>query len=58
MISHAIAQRKTLQLVLVKPVLIRVEAQGSHGYRPTDKQIADLAGRWTFAAAAVGLRKP
>jgi prolyl oligopeptidase len=40
------------------PVLIRVETQGSHGYRPTDKQIAELADKWAFAAAAVGMREP
>jgi len=34
-----------------KPVLIRVEAQGSHAYRPTDKEIAELADQWAFALA-------
>ena len=34
-----------------KPVLIRVETQGSHGYRPTDKRIAELADEWAFALA-------
>jgi prolyl oligopeptidase len=34
-----------------KPVLIRVETGGSHGYRPTDKRIAELADQWAFAAA-------
>ena len=35
-----------------KPVLIRVETQGSHGYRPTDKRIAELRRRqWAFALA-------
>jgi prolyl oligopeptidase len=38
-----------------KPVLIRVETQGSHGYRPTDKRIAELADQWSFTAANVGL---
>jgi prolyl oligopeptidase len=38
-----------------RPVLIRVEAQGSHGYRPTDKRIAELADEWAFAAAAMGI---
>jgi prolyl oligopeptidase len=38
-----------------KPVLIRVETQASHGYRPTDKRIAELADQWAFAAAAVGM---
>jgi prolyl oligopeptidase len=40
-----------------RPVLIRVETQGSHGYRPTDKQIAESADKWAFAAAAVGMRE-
>jgi prolyl oligopeptidase len=34
-----------------RPVLIRVETQGSHGYRPTDKLIAEKADQWAFAAA-------
>lgn len=34
-----------------RPVLIRVETQGSHGYRPTDKRIAELADEWAFALA-------
>jgi len=38
-----------------RPVLIRVEVQGSHGYRPTDKRIAELADQWAFAAANTGL---
>jgi prolyl oligopeptidase len=38
-----------------RPVLIRVETQGSHGYRPTDKRIAELADEWAFAAAAMGM---
>jgi len=38
-----------------KPVLIRVETQGSHGYRPTDKRIAELADEWSFAAANTGM---
>ena len=39
-----------------KPVLIRVETGGSHGYRPTDKQIAERADQWAFAAAAMGVK--
>jgi prolyl oligopeptidase len=39
-----------------KPVLIRVETQGSHGYRPTDKRIAELADEWAFAAANMGVK--
>jgi prolyl oligopeptidase len=38
------------------PVLIRVEVSGSHGYRPTDKLIAERADQWAFAAAAMGIR--
>jgi prolyl oligopeptidase len=40
-----------------KPVLIRVETQGSHGYRPTDKRIAELADQWAFTAAQVALTR-
>jgi prolyl oligopeptidase len=38
-----------------KPVLIRVETGGSHGYRPTDKRIAELADQWAFTAAQMQL---
>lgn len=34
-----------------KPVIIRVETGGSHGYRPTDKRIAELADQWAFVTA-------
>jgi prolyl oligopeptidase len=34
-----------------RPVLIRVETQGSHGVRTTDSQIAELADEWAFALA-------
>jgi prolyl oligopeptidase len=34
-----------------RPVLIRVETRGSHGYRPTDRLIAERADLWAFAAA-------
>ena len=36
-----------------RPVLIRVETQGSHGYRPTDRLIAERADQWAFASAHV-----
>jgi prolyl oligopeptidase len=39
------------------PVLIRVETGGSHGYRPTDKRIAELADEWAFTAEQMGLGK-
>jgi prolyl oligopeptidase len=30
------------------PTLLRIEVQGSHGYRPTDKAIAEAADIWSF----------
>jgi prolyl oligopeptidase len=39
-----------------RPVLIRVEMQASHGYRPTDKLIAERADQWTFAAEHLGMK--
>ena len=38
-----------------KPVLLRVEAQGSHGYRPLDRRIAELADIWAFTAYHLGM---
>ena len=38
-----------------RPALIRVETQGSHGYRPTDKLIEEKADQWAFAAEHLGL---
>jgi prolyl oligopeptidase len=38
-----------------KPVLIRVETEGSHGYLPTDKRIANEADLYTFTAANLGM---
>ena len=37
------------------PVLIRVEAQGSHGYRPLDRRIAEQADIWSFVALHTGM---
>jgi hypothetical protein len=37
-------------------VLIRVETQASHGYRPTDKRIAELADQWAFALANMKMK--
>jgi prolyl oligopeptidase len=33
-----------------RPILIRVETQGSHGYRPLDRRIAEFADIWAFVA--------
>jgi prolyl oligopeptidase len=41
-----------------RPALIRVELQGSHGYRPTDRLIAERADQWAFAAAHLGVAAP
>ena len=38
-----------------RPVLLRVEAQGSHGYRPLDRRIAEMADIWAFAARHTGM---
>jgi prolyl oligopeptidase len=40
-----------------RPILIRVETQGSHGYRPLDKRIAEQADEWAFAAAGTGMKQ-
>jgi prolyl oligopeptidase len=55
--SHSFKFTATLQTAQAcdKPILIRVETQGSHGYRPTDKRIAELADMWAFAAAQMGV---
>jgi prolyl oligopeptidase PreP (S9A serine peptidase family) len=39
-----------------RPVLIRIEKQASHNYRPTDRVIGELANEWAFAAAQLGMR--
>ena len=51
--SHSFKFAATLQDAqgCDRPTLIRVESQASHGYRPTDKRIAELADEWAFAAA-------
>jgi prolyl oligopeptidase len=53
--SHSFKFAATLQAAqgCNKPVLIRVETQASHGYRPTDKRIAELADEWAFALANI-----
>jgi prolyl oligopeptidase len=51
--SHSFKFAATLQAAqgCDKPVLIRIETQASHVYRPTDKRIAELADQWAFALA-------
>ena len=56
--SHSFKFAATLQAAQAcdRPVLIRIETQGSHGYRPTDKRIAELADEWAFALANMKAR--
>ena len=56
--SHSFKFAAALQVAqgCAKPVLIRIEVQGSHGYRPTDKLIAERADQWAFAAAQMGMQ--
>ncbi|HEX5971641.1 MAG TPA: prolyl oligopeptidase family serine peptidase [Gemmatimonadaceae bacterium] len=55
--SHSFKFTAALQKAqgCANPVLIRVETGGSHGYRPTDKRIAELADEWAFAAEQMGV---
>jgi prolyl oligopeptidase len=55
--SHSFKYLAALQTAqsCKRPVLLRVEKQGSHGYRPTDRRIAELADGWAFVAAWTGL---
>jgi prolyl oligopeptidase len=55
--SHSFKFTAALQRAqgCARPVLIRIETHGSHGYRPTDKRIAELADQWAFAAAHAGM---
>ena len=51
--SHSFKFTAALQAAqgCAKPVMIRIETEASHGYRPTDKRIAELADQWAFALA-------
>jgi prolyl oligopeptidase len=55
--SHSFKFAATLQKSQAcdRPALIRVEAQGSHGYRPLDRRIAEQADIWAFAARHTGM---
>ena len=41
-----------------RPVLLRVEKSGSHGYRPTDRVIAEIADEFAFALANLRTAAP
>jgi prolyl oligopeptidase len=51
--SHSFKFAAALQAAqgCAKPTLIRIEVAGSHGYRPTDRVIAEAADMWAFALA-------
>ena len=59
--SHSFKFTATLQAAqaaitpnCARPMLIRVEVEGSHGYRPLDRAIAEEADIYAFAAATRG----
>ena len=58
--SHSFKFTATLQAAqgCPRPVLIRVETAGSHGYRPTDRVIAEVADEYSFALANLGAGVP
>jgi prolyl oligopeptidase len=51
--AHSFKYAAALQAAqaCTRPVLIRVEKEGSHGYRPTDRIIAETADVYAFALA-------
>jgi prolyl oligopeptidase len=58
--SHSYQFTAALQAAqgCAKPVLIKIETEGSHGYLPTDKRIANTADVMTFTAANLGVTSP
>jgi hypothetical protein len=56
--SHSFTFAATLQAAQFcdKPVLLRIEKQASHAYRPTDKRIAELTNGRAFTLAHIQLR--
>jgi prolyl oligopeptidase len=58
--SHSFKFTATLQAAqgCPRPVLIRVETAGSHGYPPTDRIIAEIADEYAFALANLGVTIP
>jgi len=55
--SHSFKFAAALQKAqgCARPTLIRVEVAGSHGYRPTDRIIAEMADVWAFALGNMDL---
>jgi prolyl oligopeptidase len=58
--AHSFKFTATLQAAqgCSRPVLIRVEKAGSHGYRPTDRIIAETADVYAFALRNLGAVVP
>jgi prolyl oligopeptidase len=58
--SHSFKFAATLQAAqgCARPALIRIEVAGSHGYRPTDRIIAEIADEYAFALANLGVAAP
>jgi prolyl oligopeptidase len=58
--AHSFKFAATLQAAqgCARPVLIRVETSGSHGYRPTDRIIAEIADVYAFALENLGGGQP
>jgi prolyl oligopeptidase len=58
--SHSFKFAATLQAAqgCARPTLIRVETSGSHGYRPTDRIIAEIADEFAFALANLSGSEP
>jgi prolyl oligopeptidase len=56
--SHSFKYTAALQASqgCARPVLIRIETQGSRGYQATDKRIVVLADMWAFLAEKLGMR--
>ncbi len=53
--AAALQQAQAAAPACDRPVLIRVEAQASHGYRPLDRRIAEQADIWAFVAYHTGM---
>jgi prolyl oligopeptidase len=55
--SHSFKFASALQAAqsCPRPAMIRIEVAGSHGYRPTDRIIAEAADIWAFALANMEL---
>lgn len=58
--SHSFKFAATLQAAqgCPRPTLIRIETQGSHGYRPTNRIIAEIADEFAFALANLNPSAP